>query len=89
MAGELLQDVVVTVVMLGAVATVARRVLGFAAIRDSVAGKPSAGCDKCAMAPMHHPQASGASAAAARPSGVTVHPLVVLRKPTSSRTTSA
>lgn len=88
MAGELLQDVVVTVVMLGAVTTVARRVLGFAAIKDGAAGKPSAGCDKCALAPLHQGQASAQSSAAG-PSGATVHPLVLMRKPTSSRTTSA
>lgn len=43
MAAELFQDAVVTVVALGAGAVVARRVLGFVAVKD----KPHDSCDRC------------------------------------------
>ena len=40
MTAEFVQDAIVTVVMLAAVATVARRVFGFVGARDSIAGEP-------------------------------------------------
>lgn len=46
MAAEFLQDAIVTAVAVGAGAVVARRVLGFVAVKD----KPREGCDKCATA---------------------------------------
>lgn len=52
MAAEFLQDAIVTMVAVGAVAVVARRVLGFVAVKD----KPRTGCDKCAT--VSSPQAS-------------------------------
>ncbi len=90
MTAELVQDAIVTVVMLAAVATVARRVFGFVGARDSIAGRPSAGCDKCAAGPSHQGSAAVARPGT-RPAGgtVTVHPVRLIRPSTSSRTTSA
>lgn len=89
MTGAFIQDVIVTAVMLLAAATIARRVLGFAVIKDG-GGKSSAGCEKCAMAPLNNGhQGQAAAVKGSGSAGVTVHPVVLLRKPTSSQTTSA
>lgn len=85
----MLQDVIVTLVMLVAVAIVGRRLFGFAAVRDSAPGKASAGCDKCAMAPLHQGSAASTARATVGGQAATVHPVTLIRPSTSSRTTSA
>lgn len=84
MAVELLQDAIVTAVALGAGVVVARRVVGSMLIKD--AGHE--GCDKCAVSPSPRLASHLESGHAPAPSA-TVHPLVVIRRATSSRSTSA
>lgn len=66
---DLLQDAIVTAVALGAGVIVARRVLGFVAVRDT-AGQ---GCDKCAAAPAQSPTTSRAG------NQVPVYPVTLIR----------
>ncbi len=90
MAVELIQDAIVTAVACGAGAVVARRVFGFLAVKAGGPGSPGShdGCDKCVSSPAARSRA--VDDGTGRPYGrSTVHPLVVTRRPTSSRSISS
>lgn len=86
MAAEWLQDAIVTMVTLGAGVMVTRRVLGFVSVKDHA----QAGCERCPVADQTRRvgQTLGASPSGALPATSTVHPVTLIRRPTSSRSTS-